>query len=47
MCDDTPYTLVPNDCPFNSQDCIVLVTSLTYHFSKGSAVSCPFVINKR
>ena len=42
----TPYTLLHNYCPFNSQECIVLVTSHTYHFSV-SAVSCPFVINKR
>lgn len=27
MCDDTPYTLLHNDCPFNSQECIVLVTT--------------------
>ena len=46
MCNNTPYTLLHNDCPFNSQEWIVLVTSHTYHFSKGSAVSCPFVINK-
>ena len=41
MCDDTPYTLHHNDCPFSSQEFIVLVKIiLRITFSKKN--SLPF-----